>query len=295
MKWASYPHFFFYDRINMFIFPVALCLFVGFEVFISLFLLLYSRYDAVRDGTDPSFEYFQTFWMTIGLLHVACFFSIVGKLFLMELMILQSNERIHEDMVMGILRSPFSFFDVTPSGQLANNFSNDLGILDNEVAENFVVVVERTILWVVMSASIMRLNLVFLFSVTSCLAFIIFIFRYCRDPIMSAKQLNLQLKSPIFTHLREIMRGLVPIQALQQTERFTKKMVDLLDNSFRGTVCINMIERFFGFSIQSVTTLLLIIGMELAATKINEDNSIEFRIAILFVFRMIQAIQMLIR
>lgn len=34
-------------------------------------------------------------------------------------------------MVNGIVRSPGSFFDVTPSGTLINKFSNDLSILDN--------------------------------------------------------------------------------------------------------------------------------------------------------------------
>ena len=58
---------------------------------------------------------------------------------------------------------------------------------------------------------------------------------------------------------------------------------------------MNMIQKFFAFSIESVTTLFLVIGMELAATKINDENAIEFEVAILFVFRMIQAIQMLIR
>jgi hypothetical protein len=37
-------------------------------------------------------------------------------------------------MVNGIVRSPASFFDVTPSGMLINKFSNDLSILDNALA-----------------------------------------------------------------------------------------------------------------------------------------------------------------
>ena len=56
-----------------------------------------------------------------------------------------------------------------------------------------------------------------------------------------------------------------------------------------------MIERFFAFSIQSVTVLLLTIGMELAVGSLNEANSIQFGVQVLFIFRMIQAIQNLIR
>ena len=185
----------------------------------------------------------------IGLLHLICFWLVVGKQFLMELVILQSNEGIHEDMLMGVLRSPFSYFDVTPSGQLASNFSNDLGILDNNIVDNFLLGIDRAILWVVMSACIMRMNLIYLWPIVGCLIFSVAVFKYCKEAIMKARQLNLKLKSPVFTHLREIMRGLVPIQALQQTEKFTQKMVDLLDTSLRGAICMNMLDRFFAFSI----------------------------------------------
>ena len=33
-------------------------------------------------------------------------------------------------MVHGIIRSPSSYFDITPSGRLNNRFSNDLGLMD---------------------------------------------------------------------------------------------------------------------------------------------------------------------
>ena len=44
-----------------------------------------------------------------------------------------------------------------------------------------------------------------------------------------------------------------------------------------------------------VTVFLLTIGMSLAATQINEEDSIQFGVAILFLFRMVQTIQLLTR
>ena len=38
-------------------------------------------------------------------------------------------------MLLGIVRSPVNLFDITPSGQLTNKFSNDLGIMDNQIAD----------------------------------------------------------------------------------------------------------------------------------------------------------------
>jgi hypothetical protein len=57
------------------------------------------------------------------------------KFYLLYVTLLNSNKNIHEKMVNGIVRSPGSFFDITPSGLLINKFSNDLGILDNSLAQ----------------------------------------------------------------------------------------------------------------------------------------------------------------
>lgn len=41
-------------------------------------------------------------------------------------------------MIHSIVRSPCSYFDITPSGNLNNIFSNDLGILDKFMANTFI-------------------------------------------------------------------------------------------------------------------------------------------------------------
>lgn len=34
-------------------------------------------------------------------------------------------------MIHGLIRSPCSYFDITPTGKLTNIFSNDLGLMDS--------------------------------------------------------------------------------------------------------------------------------------------------------------------
>ena len=58
---------------------------------------------------------------------------LASKYFTIYLTVLNSNEKIHEQMMNGLVRSPSTYFDVTPSGTLINKFSNDLGILDNSL------------------------------------------------------------------------------------------------------------------------------------------------------------------
>jgi len=73
----------------------------------------------------------------MGLLVFIYFLSLIFKYYCLNLCILNSNEKIHEDMIFGIVRSPGFFFDQTPSGVLINKFSNDLGILDNSLSQTF--------------------------------------------------------------------------------------------------------------------------------------------------------------
>ena len=105
-------------------------------------------------------------------------------------------------MVMGVVRSPLTYFDITPSGQITNKFSNDLGILDNDVAANFFLVFERGILWIIMLGSLLALDLMYAGPAIACFLFFIFFFNYAKKSIISAKQLSLKLKSPTFTQLR---------------------------------------------------------------------------------------------
>ena len=165
-------------------------------------LYTYAKFDNVKNGLDGGFENLQSFWLFLGLVHAFGFFAIFIKGFLLEIIILESGSKIHEDMVMGVVRSPLTYFDITPSGQITNKFSNDLGILDNDVAANFFLVFERGILWVIMLGSLLALDLMYFGPAIACFLFFILFFNYAKNSIISAKQLSLKLKSPTFTQLR---------------------------------------------------------------------------------------------
>ena len=97
---------------------------------------------------------------------------------LIEILVLNSNEKIHEDMVMGIVRSPLSYFDVTPSGQITNKFSNDLGLLDNLLALTLIFVLERFMVWIVMLGGSLTMNIIYVIPFGGCLIFSIIFFNF---------------------------------------------------------------------------------------------------------------------
>ena len=91
------------------------------------------------------------------------------------------------------------------------------------------------------------------------------------------------------------MRGLIPIHAFQQRMRFIEKFIKTLNIALRGNICFVSLERSFGVTVYYVTVLILIIGMELAAININEENSYQYGVQILFLIRMVLVVQILLR
>lgn len=90
-----------------------------------------AEYDNQMSGSYSYFKDFQTYWLVLGIMQIVYFILLCVKYTLLSVVVLGSNEKLHENMIHGLVRCPSSYFDTTPTGRLVNKFSNDLGILDN--------------------------------------------------------------------------------------------------------------------------------------------------------------------
>ena len=101
-------------------------------------------------------------------------------------------------MIHGIIRSHSSYFDITPTGHLNNKFSNDMGLLDNILSFMMTQSIERAVSSIVLLLNILSINPYFIFPGIINIIFIILYFKYCKNAIITAKQLELRLKDPVF-------------------------------------------------------------------------------------------------
>jgi ATP-binding cassette, subfamily C (CFTR/MRP), member 4 len=126
-------------------------------------------------------------------------------------------------MVNGIVRSPGSFFDITPSGVLINKFSNDLGILDNSLALAMIDTFEGPTSIVVAMVNICQIYPYFIPSAIVILFLGILFFLYARPVIIQCKQLDLRNKNPIFHSYSETISGLVQISTYNRRRSLIHK------------------------------------------------------------------------
>ena len=115
-------------------------------------------------------------------------------------------------MIHRLVRSPCSYFDITPSGRLNNKFSNDLGIMDNLLAFFLVYSIEGTITCLILIANVFSINLYFLIPGIFIIIFVVAFYLYCKKAIILLKQLDLRLKSPVFNMVGEMISGLTQIR-----------------------------------------------------------------------------------
>lgn len=101
-------------------------------------------------------------------------------------------------MIEGIVRSPGSFFDSTPSGVLINKFSNDLGVIDKNLIFSLIDTLEGPSIIIVAIINICQINIYFLIPASIIFIISLLFFKYARPVISACKQLDLQNKNPIF-------------------------------------------------------------------------------------------------
>jgi ATP-binding cassette subfamily C (CFTR/MRP) protein 4 len=115
-------------------------------------------------------------------------------------------------MIHGLVRSPSSYFDIILSGRLNNKFSNDLGIMDSSLQFVLVDAIEGPIVIIVLFVNVFSINYYFIIPGAINIVAVILLFMYSKKAIVNIKQLDLKLKSPLFSMVRETLSGLIGIR-----------------------------------------------------------------------------------
>lgn len=120
----------------------------------------------------------------LGFLQLGYFIGMWIRYFLLNIVILFSNEKLHELMIEGLVRSPTKFFDVNPSGRLINTFSNDLGLLDMTLPFSFTDMIEGPIVSIAMLINVFTIQIYFIPPGIANIIFLIVFFAYSKKPIV---------------------------------------------------------------------------------------------------------------
>ncbi|KAJ2266626.1 hypothetical protein EV176_005531 [Coemansia sp. RSA 451] len=162
--------------------------------------------------------YYLFIYGGLGLLGASM--SSLQSLLLRTWCTIRASTKIHQNMLHSVLRSPMSFFDVTPIGRILNRFSSDLQRCDERLPRSVSSMV-NTMVNVVSAVVVIGLSTPLMLVIMLPL---VMVYRYlqqrCLRSSRELQRLDSTTRSPIFAHFQESIGGVSTIRAYNQQPRF---------------------------------------------------------------------------
>ncbi|XP_007984742.3 multidrug resistance-associated protein 1 [Chlorocebus sabaeus] len=173
--------------------------------------------DPIVNGTQ---EHTKVRLSVYGALGISQGIAVFGYSMAVSIGGILASRCLHVDLLHSILRSPMSFFERTPSGNLVNRFSKELDTVDSMIPE--VIKMFMGSLFNVIGACIVILL------ATPIAAIIIpplgliyfFVQRFYVASSRQLKRLESVSRSPVYSHFNETLLGVSIIRAFEEQERF---------------------------------------------------------------------------
>ncbi|XP_068202669.1 ATP-binding cassette sub-family C member 5-like [Palaemon carinicauda] len=187
--------------------------------------------------------------------------------------VLKGATNLHNAMFKSILRSPLTFFDVTPSGRILNRFSRDLDEIDIRVPFflEFVIQGMLSALGQVLLVCMIYAWFAIPIAVVVVLFFVIDIF--LNAGVRELKRIDNMRKSPVIQHIGSSLNGLSVIRTFDQQELFTNRMYHYLDSHTVAQLIFRLSSRWYvfrtdmlSFSINACITALCVYTKGLVST-----------------------------
>ncbi|KAK0120207.1 hypothetical protein ONS95_011613 [Cadophora gregata] len=174
-----------------------------------------------------------------------------------------SAEELHARLLRSVMGAPLSFFAATDTGMTTNRFSQDMSVVDGELPfalVDFVFAGIQTIMGVIfmcISAGYFTLTV----PVVGITVWLIqkFYLRTSRQ----VRILDLEAKSPLYTHFIETLSGLPTIRAFGWSSSFISQNLAFLDASQKPYYLLFCIQIWLGLVMDLMVSVLAILLMVL--------------------------------
>lgn len=177
---------------------------------------------------DPSVDVRP--WLLGFLIIVACeTLGLILSRVSMLVVTYSAARRMFRDIMNRISNATFLFYDVTPVGRLMNRLTSDIGTIDGNIANQFLIVIWHAIAWIssiIVIASITPMFSVFAIALT--LAFVMIFLRFLPTS-QSLRRLEMVSLSPLMSNFGALLNGLMTVRAFCAQPQFQERNVQVTD------------------------------------------------------------------
>ena len=179
-------------------------------------------------------------------------------------MAFRAGTKMHWNILKTVMAAPLAYFDKTDIGVTTNRFSQDMELIDSELP--------RTLNNLGVSVFVTIGQLVVIATASPYVALIfpvlVFIFVFVQQSYLrTSRQLrlmDLEAKSPLYSHFLETLSGLATIRAFGWSEANCERNNKLLDASQQPAYLLVMVQRWLNLVLDLLATALGLVVVFLA-------------------------------
>ncbi|KAI1029090.1 hypothetical protein LB504_012951 [Fusarium proliferatum] len=231
--------------------------------------------DAARPQRGLAQIHSQAYYIGIyGMLQVLALLSFMAAVVLvLGPFIRLSGSVLHQRALETVINAPLQLLTTSDTGTITNYFSQDITIIDNELpmaVANVVLDIFGVIgMGVLIASSSPWLGLTY----PAMILILWLIQRFYLRTSRQLRLLDLEAKSPLYTHFLDTSRGIATIRALGWTGKNIKHNHRLLDQSQRPMYLLSMVQRWLYLTLNVVVavTATALVGL---ITQLRSSSSL---------------------
>ncbi|WWD05496.1 hypothetical protein V865_003573 [Kwoniella europaea PYCC6329] len=230
-----------------------------------------SRNTGASDTTDV--VRYLTIYGVVGL--SGSILNVVSFATLKLVIALNSGRKLHDRAFGSLMRSPLSFFELTPTGRILNLFSRDIFVID-EVLIFALGSFFRTTTQVVGTVAVIAYGAPFVLLVFVPLGFLYrMVMRYYLATSRELKRLDAVSRSPIFSFFGETLSGLPVIRGYGQKSRFIANNEARIDRNQACYMPAMTINRWLAVRLEFLGSCLMFSTALVSVAALINYNSVD--------------------
>ncbi|KAH7040858.1 P-loop containing nucleoside triphosphate hydrolase protein [Microdochium trichocladiopsis] len=238
-------------------------MFGGFSSFPPVWLSLWTQ-----DSASAQPAHAMGYWVGLyALFQMLGLIALLGQCYAVFIVgVRRSGKYLHHEALHTLVHAPLRYFTTTDQGVTTNLFSQDLNIIDTQLPMSLMNFV-ATAFTAVGQAVVMCISSPYLAAGYPFLLALIYIVQkfYLRTS-RQLRILDLEAKSPLYTHFLDTTKGLVTLRAHGQVQDDRAKNSNLLNTSQRPAYLLMMIQHWLELVLHLVVMGLALILVGLAVT-----------------------------
>ncbi|KAM5387652.1 hypothetical protein ACJA88_000912 [Fusarium oxysporum] len=198
--------------------------------------------------------------------------------FVIVLVAAKSGITLHKRLLSTVIRAPLSLFTTTDLGSITTRFSQDIGMVDNQLPLGLVVTL-ASFFGAIAKAGLLASSNPYIAATFPLLGAVYFYLQ--RGYLRTSRQLrllDLEEKAPLYTQFLETLSGLVTIRAFGWNDAVIQANHTLVDRSQRPFYLLMIVQRWLVLVLDLTTAALALLLVGLAVRLRGEVDTVNMLI-----------------